>query len=566
MSWPSAVPRYHPFAMRKTGGFSVPLSASTPSLLHSYGNVANSNQPSRVPTFYTWKTLMNPRQCPSHAQRMQLALPQRVYHPFHYEANDFFRLPISIYQLSMRAAERGWANPVWFREDTVRLLHLNPLPFEAPIALWLPQTGDTYRLLSSFIPRVQHYILRRFHFPPGLPSDRHVLLAADWKRYMATPETDIEFIGHSSPSFKWQNCISQLAPLFDSAYDIAAPHFARRRPSDVFSDHSRKVPNNQQLSPNHPHKKMWVSTAAARFAHAESYLWINSSVPHSSTVVTPFHGGLMFNAAQLHSNSTITEKTLEVLELIRQQHRDDVMGLNPVLVEHSNPQMHEAVAREAERTPSQGVVSEQPAAVSNAEGSLRLSDEEMMAMFDSELPGLPDDGSHELLAAEAVDANEELRMLRDGSLPPPCASAELHLEAIDSLDESIDFAAQADFHDADHSFSHVLSSLPEAGLSTDQYPSMDIDQAAQVDLSLSSQFPSPTDMMDLDNLDDDYDTTEDIDSAAAADDRDTLVAVLQQHVHFCATMPCAAPPGGGKGCPVPTSILPGVSFEAGGMA
>lgn len=264
---------------------------------------------------------------PSEFQALHGA-PAASYMPFYLEGNNFFEMPVCKIQLTMRAFERSWSNPLWLRQETLDPLRLKAAPFEAPLGLWLPQCGETFRPLCSLPPKVQHVILRDQPINMFLPEGSHCVLALDYMRVL----TELGGLtnGHKGgqfapplkpssmarPRYSWQQATAQFTEAFDRAWAIVEPAVNRQVSLSLGSrSSSRDVP------PRHPRQKMWVSMRCAASIHAEAYRSYYALPFDAITVTTPHHGGLFFNAAQLFPNQLLSEKTLDVMERIAEVER-----------------------------------------------------------------------------------------------------------------------------------------------------------------------------------------------------------------------------------------------------
>jgi hypothetical protein len=226
-------------------------------------------------------------------------IPAASYMPFYLEGNSFFEMPVTKVQLTMRAFERSWSNPLWLRQETVDVLRLKSAPLEAPLGLWLPQCGEMFRPLASLPPKVQHIILRDLPINSFLLDTSHVVLAMDYIRVLAelggvtnglkAPSNyapPMKPASMARPRYTWQQVTPQFGEMFDRAWDIAEPAIQRQVASPIGSrSSSREVP------PVHPRRRMWVSMRCAASVHAEAFRSFYALPFESITVTTPHHGG-----------------------------------------------------------------------------------------------------------------------------------------------------------------------------------------------------------------------------------------------------------------------------------
>lgn len=255
--------------------------------------------------------------------------PAASYMPFYLEGNNFFETPVCKAQLTMRALERSWSNPLWLRQETVDVLRLKAAPLEAPLGLWLPQCSDTFRPLSSLPPKVQHIILRDLPVNSLLLDTGHVVLALDYLRVLAelggvtngirggaTFTPPMKPASMARPRYTWQQVTPQFGEMFDRAWAIAEPAVARQITVPLGSRSSaREVP------PKHPRRRMWVSMRCAATVHSEAYRAFYALPFENITVKTPHHGGLFYNAAQLFPNELLQQKTLDVMARVAEVER-----------------------------------------------------------------------------------------------------------------------------------------------------------------------------------------------------------------------------------------------------
>lgn len=246
------------------------------------------------------------------------------YRPFNLEANAFFQLPVVQAQLTARAAERGWSNPLWIRAECLSSLSLVPAPLEAPIAIWLPQCADTFRSLESMPPKAQHTILRNFSVPVYIQDPSHTVLAMD---YFSTVSSLTQSSSWNTslgggrqlapslnrPMYRWQTATGQFLHLFEHSWEISHPKLIHALRPPRGSRHSKR-----ESPPPHPRERMWVSTRLARSVHQEALDAFYRIPNESCMVTTPQHGGLFYNASQLFTTRLLIETTNRVMEQILQ--------------------------------------------------------------------------------------------------------------------------------------------------------------------------------------------------------------------------------------------------------
>jgi hypothetical protein len=250
----------------------------------------------------------------SPAEALALSQGNWQYRPFNFDANSFFELPSSIYQLTLHASEKGWSSPIWLSAETAQALSFIAAPYEVPLPLWLPQCNERFRPLYSFLPEVQHTLLKNYRVPTGICDSGHVVLSMEHHRYLhgltTVANADCAMMS-VKPQFVWQNATRQFGPIFDNAWDIASPIIERSR---KFATGSR--PNKREIAPPHPRTKMWISLEAARHSHVAHREW-STPMPMSASAYPPSFAGLFYNACQFYASALLTEKTLEALEKMK---------------------------------------------------------------------------------------------------------------------------------------------------------------------------------------------------------------------------------------------------------
>ena len=340
----------------------VGLFSSTTAGLHAPSAASASPSPTfthlafRSPSFLSRTQHLSTS---SKKSSMAAAFAEFPYEPFNFDNNDFFEQGFAREQLTLRAAEKLWRNPVWISEATVRELELTPMPMEVPTPLWMPLCGSTFYPLRALPLNVQQLVLKKFRLPLNnrhhQQNRQHLVLTHNFAHYSwNNNRSSSSLIKHvqgggggggdgggdlaetygatanvSSRSLAWHVAPMVHEPLFTAAWrDFMNYHLLQKEPREEALNQLRGASSrvrHAQIAAQSQLDRVWISKDARGAIQRDP--GVKPNLPVGGTggmVVTPSHVGMFYNAAQLFSNKLLVEKSNEALErmLLLQRQRE----------------------------------------------------------------------------------------------------------------------------------------------------------------------------------------------------------------------------------------------------